>query len=168
MAAIAPRRGNCESDALGNIMPAAIIEQPFHTPAPSTPSVPGAEWGLWGAIAFLSARELLRSFRHKEDSETRLLHSLVESLQISQSHLLKQLVETQHSTNKAINGLQSAVKELGQSIKVETATIARTNHMALRVINARLDRIDGRKTQDDDDDDDENVGIPTGVGAGRR
>lgn len=133
----------------------ATIEQPVSlAAAPPSPSlIPGAEWGLWGAIGFLAVRELLKWFHNKEDSETKLLHSLIESLQSNQAQLLKQLVETQHNTNQAINGLKSAVEALGQQIRMETAQIARSNHQAIREIHNRLDKIDGRKSDEDLDDE---------------
>ncbi len=112
--------------------------------------IPGAEWGLWGAIAFLSVRELLKWLHAKENSETKLLHSLIEGLQSSQAQLLKQLVETQANTNRAIDGLKVAVEALGQNIKAETAQIARSNHLAIREISIRLDRLDGQGVTGDE------------------
>ncbi len=135
----------------------AQTQQPIHPTPPSVSAIPGAEWGLWGAIVFLSARELLKWFNSKEDSETKLLHSLIESLQSNQAQLLKQLVETQHNTNQAINGLKSAVEALGQQIKMETAQIARSNHQSIRQITDRLDRLDGCTTILDED------GEPTAI-----
>lgn len=129
-----------------------IAQAQTQTPQPSQLQIPGAEWGLWGAIAFLSVRELFKWFQGKENSETKLLHSLIEGLQSSQAQLLKQLVETQSNTNRAIDGLKTAVDSLGQLIKVETAYIARSNHSAIREISARLDKLDGLGVAGEEDE----------------
>ena len=150
------KRGNCSSDALRTLMTLLLAQtrEPAHIPTPpSLSTIPGAEWGLWGAIAFLSVREIFKWFHNKEDSETKLLHSLIDSLQSNQAQLLKQLVETQNNTNQAINGLKSAVEALGQQIKMETAQIARSNHHSIRQVNDRLDRLDSCTTIIDDDGD---------------
>jgi len=139
----------------------AIAQTPTHLAQPSPSSIPGAEWGLWGAIAFLSVRELFKWFQGKENSETRLLHSLIEGLQSSQAQLLKQLVDTQANTNRAIDGLKTAVEALGQNIKVETAQIARSNHLAIREISARLDKLDGLGVGGEEDE-------PTAIRNGRK
>lgn len=125
----------------------SIAQPTYHTPAPSPSLIPGAEWGLWGAIAFLGVRELLKWFHNKEDSESKLLHSLIESLQTSQSQLLKQLVDTTQNTNRAIDGLKTAVEALGQQIRIETASIARSNHQAVQQLSERLDKLDGGQRQ---------------------
>ncbi len=122
----------------------AIAEIPVNPLPPVNPSqlAPAAEWGLWGAIAFLVVREGFKWFNSKEANESRLLHSLIENLQSSQSRLLEQLVEVQANTNTAINGLKTAVEQLGQQIRAETSQIAQANQAAIREVNARIDRLD--------------------------
>lgn len=111
------------------------------SPQPTYP--PLAEWGLTGAVVLLCLQKGWQWFNRKEDSESQLIHSLIQSLQNTQSELLKQLVETQNNTNQAINGLKTAVDSLAQSMKAETAAIARSNYLAVRDISVRLDRLDG-------------------------
>ena len=142
-------------------MPTEIRQiQPL--PAPQQGQIPIAEYGLTGAVVLLFLQRGWQWFSNKEDSESKLIHTLIESLQSTQSQLLQQLVETQNGTNKAILGLKTAVDQLNQQMKIETANIARMNHLALRDISARLDKLDGLGAIIDEDD------IPTEIRGKKR
>ncbi len=133
------------------------IRQIHQIPAPQQDQIPIAEFGLTGAVVLLFLQRGWAWFAKKEDSESQLIHTLIESLQSTQSQLLQQLVETQNGTNKAILGLRTAVDQLNEQMKIETANIARLNHMAIRDISARLDKLDGLGVANDADN------VPTAI-----